>query len=543
MHCTLTCPGCGVTFEIARETPGETISCPHCARQFRLRRLSSDPPAPPPLPPPLPGAEVAAGPPLRREPRARRTGSLWPTWFLGAVFGLLLVGAILAVAILAFLAGRNADVGPLAGRPTATAPAAGLAEFDKPSTAADAAQVGDGSSADEDGTAPGDQPGAAAAKTHDTDDRKDLVALIEAVEPSVVRLNVKTAKSQAVGSGFVVDTAGTIVTNFHVVEDARSIEARFHDGTAAPVVGVLYVEPAKDIALIQTQCPSANLHPLPLADKEPRKGEAVAAFGAPLGLSFSATNGIVSALRSGNDITSFLSSLGLSASFGGTWIQTTAPISHGNSGGPLVDPSGHAVGMNTMTFNPMGGENINFAISATDIQRALRQAAGQTPQPLASAVRKSQKAGKDSTRPALDYGKIFVKTLAFQNHDMKQTRPRETAAFRSRVVAALQTHGFQLVMEPEDAGWALVLAANYNRDQPPAGPDSGETCDIALGFFERDVRSGSDAEATLFWERKLHLRGSVAPPPLSADSAAKLENAFQELRRFLRPAQGKRGPG
>jgi S1-C subfamily serine protease len=463
-----------------------------------------------------------------------------PTLVLGACLGLLAVGTLAAVAIFAFLAGKNGEVGPLATRKSAAASAAGVA----PSGPATPQQVGRDPAARNPSAVPvGDRPGteATAPPPGGSDRRQNLVALIAAIEPAVVRLNVKTSGAPLVGSGFIVDMAGTIVTNLHVVEDARSIEARFQDGMTAPVRGVLYTEPTKDIAVVRADCPRERLHPLPLAEQEPRKGEAVVAFGAPLGLSFSASDGIISALRSGQDVTSFLGSLGLSAAYAGTWIQTTAPISHGNSGGPLVDQSGHAVGMNTLTFNPLGGENVNFAISAADIRQVLDKAAGQTPQPLAAAG-KSRTPGSGSSKSPLDSGKLFVSALAFQNDDPEQARPRETEALRGRALAALQDQGFRLVAEPQDAGWALLLAANYHRVAARGGGNAGETCDLSLGFFQRDTASPGNLDATLFWERRVQLRSNSAQPADVLNRDAKLENAFRELRDFLRPARGQRKP-
>ena len=114
------------------------------------------------------------------------------------------------------------------------------------------------------------------------------------------------------------------------------------------------------------ECGQAGLPALELADALPRKGESVVTFGAPKGLSFSASEGIVSAVREGKELTDYVEGLP------GTWIQTTAPISSGNSGGPLVKRDGRVTGMNTMVL--LTGQNLNFAISSVDVADVLKQA-------------------------------------------------------------------------------------------------------------------------------------------------------------------------
>jgi hypothetical protein len=102
----------------------------------------------------------------------------------------------------------------------------------------------------------------------------------------------------------------------------------------------------------------------------------VAAFGSPLGLQQSVSEGIVSAVRESKELRT-LGPIDVNARL----IQTTTPISHGNSGGPLVDMKGMVVGVNTMTFRPLGGENVNFAVAAVELPPLLL-AKNETPSPL-----------------------------------------------------------------------------------------------------------------------------------------------------------------
>lgn len=189
--------------------------------------------------------------------------------------------------------------------------------------------------------------------------------LNEQVEPSVVRIDVISREGGANGSGYVVDASGLIATNYHVIEGGSRATVVFADGTSTPVVSLAALVPRKDIAILKIDLPSRQLKPLPLAKALPRKGEDTVAFGAPLGLSFSMSEGIVSGIRTSQELRDLKV-----VDVDGTWLQTTTPISPGNSGGPLVNRRGELVGMNTMTLSI--GQNLNFAISSLDITEALK---------------------------------------------------------------------------------------------------------------------------------------------------------------------------
>jgi hypothetical protein len=188
-----------------------------------------------------------------------------------------------------------------------------------------------------------------------------LKELIKKVEQSVVRILVKSPHGMSAGSGFVVDTDGTIITNYHVVEGANSAEAEFNTGERTKVVGFWKLDDTRDIAVVKIDFPAEKLFPIALAAILPEKGDKVAAFGAPLNLAFTASDGIVSALRSAKEL----------EQKAGTFVQTTAPISPGNSGGPLVNMRGEVIGVNS--FKRADGENLNFAICSLDVQDVLKQ--------------------------------------------------------------------------------------------------------------------------------------------------------------------------
>jgi serine protease Do len=167
---------------------------------------------------------------------------------------------------------------------------------------------------------------------------------------------------EARGSGFIIDANGTIVTNNHVVKDARSVEVTLSDGTnlAAQVIGR---DPRTDIAVLKVDAG----HKLPYiqlgSSTDVEAGQWVVAMGNPFGLGGSVTAGIVSAL--GRDIGD-----GPYDQF----IQVDAPINPGNSGGPLFTQDGKVVGMNTAIYSPSHGSvGIGFAIPSNTIRTVVAQ--------------------------------------------------------------------------------------------------------------------------------------------------------------------------
>ena len=162
-----------------------------------------------------------------------------------------------------------------------------------------------------------------------------------------------TPRSEGVGSGFIVDASGLIVTSHHVVKGADAVTVTLQDGRKleAEVVGV---DPKTDLALIEVDA-GESLPVVEFGDSDrTRVGDWVVAVGNPFGLGGTVTAGIVSGR--GRDIGS-----GPYDDF----LQIDAPINRGNSGGPLFDRSGRVVGVNTAIFSPTGGNvGIGFAIPA-----------------------------------------------------------------------------------------------------------------------------------------------------------------------------------
>jgi serine protease Do len=168
-------------------------------------------------------------------------------------------------------------------------------------------------------------------------------------------------RTQASGSGFIVDASGYIVTNNHVVESARKITVKLSDQREfeARLVGA---DKDTDVALLKVE--ASNLPTVALGDdRRLRVGDWVVAVGNPFGLGGTVTAGIVSSI--GRDIGNGPYT---------DYIQIDAPINRGNSGGPTFDISGRVIGMNTAIFSPSGGSiGIGFAVPATTIQSIVDQ--------------------------------------------------------------------------------------------------------------------------------------------------------------------------
>jgi 2-alkenal reductase len=203
-----------------------------------------------------------------------------------------------------------------------------------------------------------------------------LVQLYENVSPGVVSIQVYSDLGPGLGSGFVIDREGHIVTNYHVVEVAREVEVHFQNGLK--VYGeVLGVDLDSDLAVIKVDVDPDELHPLPLGDSDQlRVGQTVVAIGNPFGLSGTMTVGIVSAR--GRTLESIRQTETGAFFSAGDLIQTDANINPGNSGGPLLNLNGEVIGINRAIQTGAGtflgsssNTGIGFAVSSNILQRVV----------------------------------------------------------------------------------------------------------------------------------------------------------------------------
>ncbi len=193
-------------------------------------------------------------------------------------------------------------------------------------------------------------------------------AAIAKIEPAVVELQVTTAQGQQIGSGVIIDTKGDIVTNNHVVNGEQTIEVLLANGNTeqAQLVGAVA---ADDLAVVRIQ-PFAHMTVAQIGDSSKLVvGQEVLAIGNPLGITETATMGMVSALNR-----SVTESTGTTISQA---IQTDAAINPGNSGGALINLQGQLIGIPTLTAvnteSNTAANGVSFAISSNLVETVLSQ--------------------------------------------------------------------------------------------------------------------------------------------------------------------------
>src|SRR4051794_33215405 len=182
-------------------------------------------------------------------------------------------------------------------------------------------------------------------------------------------------QAQALGSGFVIDKSGHILTNAHVVLNASKVQVAFGSTTASRTYDakVLGIDRSTDVAVLKVDAPSEALTPLALGNStDVQVGDPVVAIGNPLGEARTATTGIVSAVN--RDIGSLQGNVQIRGA-----IQTDAAINHGNSGGPLINGQGQVIGITSQILsddpnNPQSGNiGIGFAVPINTVKTVADQ--------------------------------------------------------------------------------------------------------------------------------------------------------------------------
>ncbi len=206
-------------------------------------------------------------------------------------------------------------------------------------------------------------------------DEKSIIALFKKASPAVVNITALGVERdmftlnlyqipQGTGSGFVWDTTGNIITNFHVIQNADAAQVTLADQSnwKARVVGVA---PDKDLAVLKIDAPASKLLPIPIGtSRDLQVGQSVFAIGNPFGLDQTLTTGIISALNREIESVTRRPIQGV--------IQSDAAINPGNSGGPLLDSAGRLIGVNTAIYSPSGASaGIGFAIPVDTVNRIV----------------------------------------------------------------------------------------------------------------------------------------------------------------------------
>lgn len=203
------------------------------------------------------------------------------------------------------------------------------------------------------------------------DGEKTPAEIFKDAGPAVVTVFMRVRSgAEGSGTGFLIDRDGTIATNHHVIEDASRVRIKFQNGAVYEDVDILDDAPAVDLALLRINLAAPvdggakpDAEPLPLGDSDAIVvGEHAVAIGNPLGLEHTLTDGLVSSRRMYE---------------GRAWIQFSAPISPGNSGGPLFNMRGEVVGITTATLSGIGRglaipQNLNLAVPVNELKKLIR---------------------------------------------------------------------------------------------------------------------------------------------------------------------------
>ena len=179
--------------------------------------------------------------------------------------------------------------------------------------------------------------------------------IFNSIAPCTVEINALGDTFESTGTGSFIDNDGTVVTNYHVIESCHTINIKTQDGATYKVESVLGFDKDRDLAIIKTNC--TNSVPVELNINKVKTGEKVYTLGSSLGLTGTFSEGIISSASREIE--------------GLKFIQTTAPISSGNSGGPLVDKYGKVIGITTGAFTE--GQNLNLAIPASAINKISKE--------------------------------------------------------------------------------------------------------------------------------------------------------------------------
>jgi S1-C subfamily serine protease/tetratricopeptide (TPR) repeat protein len=339
---------------------------------------------------------------------------------------------------------------------------------------------------------------------------------------SVVRINVRDAKSESigVGSGFFVRDDSTIVTNFHVIEGAHSAEVVLQDGTQFVVSEAETFDEKSDVAILHVvHDKTKRIRPLALAFEVPPVASKAYVIGAPAGLENSFSEGSVSGHREMSDR---------------KWIQTTAPISPGSSGSPVFNDRGLVIGMATMSR--VVGQNLNFAIASRHIREVLHDGRKQLPiklTELSSRMQPSKPAIVDLP-PGAD--RDIFQIIAGEALKASYLSGDEKKRAMRDILRRLESLPDE---EKKKVGyWTTLSSIHFLSDRPQLQMDAAET---AVRIHAKDKRAWVELDFALQWSlprdwrRLLEVRQQIIQleeyEPKAEDFAS-LGEAFRELGRY-----------
>jgi S1-C subfamily serine protease len=251
-----------------------------------------------------------------------------------------------------------------------------------------------------------------AAVAQEGDSKKDIPSLAREAIRSVVTVETRDelGKPLGQGSGFVVSSDGKIITNYHVIQGATFAEVRFHDGASYVVEGMIASNSKRDLVLLKIKTNSNEFYFLALGDSDRVEvGEQVFAVGSPMGLEATVSPGFVSGVRDENGL---------------KLLQTTAPISPGNSGSALINLAGEVVGVSTLSLtsvrqNATVSQNLNFAVPSNYVRELVNNVAKEVTNLKAAAVRNAPKTPDRSPKEIIASAKTLCVWVASGNAVLK----------------------------------------------------------------------------------------------------------------------------
>ena len=184
---------------------------------------------------------------------------------------------------------------------------------------------------------------------------KDIPTLVKRIQPAIVTIIIYNKKRVPIimGSGFFI-SSNLVITNHHVIDNAPSLIVKTYDHKKHGIEKILAVDRSHDLAIIKLKASYHAQRRLPLNKEQPRIGERILVIGNPQGLEQTVSDGIISAIREIEKV---------------TYIQITAPISHGSSGSPVVNLRGDVIGVVSLFLEK--GQNLNFAVSSKHIAKMI----------------------------------------------------------------------------------------------------------------------------------------------------------------------------
>ncbi len=376
---------------------------------------------------------------------------------------------------------------------------------------------------------------------------------LAAAKRRVFEIRVRDASDRVVagGSGFLCLTGGFGLTNYHVIDGAASLTATFPDKPDEEhPLKIWAVRQDQDLALVNIEdVDDADVRArgvVKWADR-PDEGQDVYALGFPLGLGYSVTRGVVNGIRS---LANLPAEVREKFPGVGTWVQTDCTVNHGNSGGPLINPAGDVIGINT--FILLEGKNVYFAIAASEAQALLAKASD--PQSFAGDAAAETNAGRKGESPTAKAKKkkdepeppdepVFELSKDPSQHFWKLTsylrgKPADIKRLLNAVpVEASQKAGEsakaadELAARVEDRREQLLVAIRASAEYKKLSAEIDKTtAELTAARTNNNAKKRADASA-----RQLRLKGDLAilEKKANADSTLKsleLQHATEAKR-------------